>query len=81
MADMQCTLAFWYKNKQSVKLCNHVSLIPYDDALLLCGGLRQAEGRVSYGINMSEGESNTTVNTSSKKYKKRTDIFKEPLNI
>lgn len=33
-------------------------LVPYDDALLLCGGLRLTESSISYGIHMAEEENN-----------------------
>lgn len=36
--------------------------VPYDDALLLCGGLRLVEGAVSYGIHMAEAENNRKSN-------------------
>lgn len=43
-----------YRNKQL--LCTVP--VPYDDALLLCGGLRQAEGCVSDGVHMPGSENN-----------------------
>lgn len=45
--------------------------IPYHDALFLCGGLRKAEGCVSYGINMPEAEKNKT----SKTFFRRTEVY------
>ena len=44
----------------TIKLMKNVFLsVPYDDALLLCGGLRLSEGSVGYGIHMSVTEDDT----------------------
>lgn len=45
--------------------------VPYNDALLLCGGLRLVEGAVGNGIHMAEADNNRKANKQSKLKRER----------
>lgn len=52
--------------------------IPYNDALLLCGGLRLTESGVGYGIHMAEAENNRKSNISNEKQMEKCKVDRCP---